>query len=93
MFLTAGHKPHLESTPPNPNTPDSFAELVDAARRNKVEVEPEHRIKARVKRASNKGLVFLLVVALIAALAVVERHNIIRLLPGTARFYLALGLK
>ncbi len=92
MFLTAGHNIHGESAPDS-SKPDGFAELVDAARRNKVQVEPEHRIKVRVKRASNKGLVFLLLVALIAALMVVERHNIIRLLPATARFYLALGLR
>ena len=93
MFLTAARNPYTQPAAPASAGPDGFAELVDAARRKQMQMEPEQNTKTGIRRASNKVLVVLLLVALLLALAVVERHHIVHLLPGSARLFRALGLQ
>lgn len=70
---------------------DRFANLVRAARNNAVELEPGAARRARA-RGANPRLVTLLVVLLILALIVVERHAVIRMIPASAKLFHALHL-
>lgn len=87
-------EPHA-SEPPAPelhaNESDRFADLVRAARNNEVEREPE---KARLPKvsAANSRLITPLLILLLLALIVVERHAVMKLIPASAKLFHALHL-
>lgn len=70
---------------------DRFADLVRAARNNTVELEPDKAERMR-KQAANPGLVTVMLVLLVLAVIVVERHAVMRLIPASTTLFHALHL-
>lgn len=71
---------------------DRFASLVRAARSQDVD-QDEPPAARQAKQAASPLLIVLLVLLLVIALAVAERHLLIRLIPASARLFQALHLR
>lgn len=80
------HAPELHAT-----ESDRFADLVRAARNNEVEREPE-KAKLPKVNAANSRLITPLLLLLLLALIVVERHAVMKLIPASAKLFHALHL-
>ena len=95
----AAASPPARNTEPDtskPDTPDGdadrFASLVRAARsQDSDQVEPPTARQTR--QAASPLLIVLLVLLLVIALAVAERHLLIRLIPASAGLFQALHLR
>ncbi|MDE2240037.1 MAG: zinc-ribbon domain-containing protein [Rhodospirillales bacterium] len=87
--------PHPEDMIPSPGPAgvteaDRFADLVRAARNNEMELEPE-RVRQRPP-VKQKRLVVPLLILLILAVIVLERHALMRAIPASAKLFHALHL-
>ena len=80
----------LPPEPAGPTEADHFADLVRAARNSEMEVEPERWQKR--PRAKQVRLVAPLLILLVLALILLERHAVMRAIPASARLFHALHL-
>ncbi|MDE8346248.1 MAG: zinc-ribbon domain-containing protein [Acidocella sp.] len=80
------------SAPATPGA-DRFADLVTAARNNKIELEPDRPRPSQGVRTSNPVMFIILVILLLAALIVLERHEVIRLIPAAGPLFKSWGFK
>ena len=89
------HQPPQDEALPLPpaavTEADRFADLVRAARNNEVELEPDQAPK-RLRHAGKSPLIRPLILVLLLALIVLERHAVIRVIPATAVLFHALHL-
>ncbi|MDE2318337.1 MAG: zinc-ribbon domain-containing protein [Rhodospirillales bacterium] len=87
--------PHQDETalppePPATTEADRFADLVRAARNNEMELEPAGAPRRRPK--ASPRLIAPLLVLLILAVILLDRHAVMRVLPSSAKLFHALHL-
>ncbi len=88
--LTHPHPAALPLEPSAATETDGFADLVRAARNNEMDLEPD-RVPRRRPKASPR-LIAPLLILLILAVILLDRHALMRAIPASAKLFHALHL-